>query len=326
MKIQNHCISMSASHKEVQAKQIGFSAELDTQSRLRIDDQEGTTRKESATDTFHQLRYKMLQQLIEFLHGLYGRPAPTPTFEPMQFKPMDTITVTEQRFSFTEQYSEFESIDVAMQGKVQTDSQCIDIDIALSMSRTFVAEHKIDITAQFYDPLVINLDGELPALSEKKFAFDIDNDGECDQISCLDEGSAFLALDANENGCIDDGNELFGTITGNGFKELARHDSDENGWIDANDPVLDKLRVWHKTPEGSELVGLGEAGVGAIYLGYADSPFTYKTDEQESLGRLRSTGFFLQENGQAGTVAQIDFAREQKPAKPSALQSALASV
>lgn len=56
-------------------------------------------------------------------------------------------------------------------------------------------------------------------------------------------GSGFLALDRNQNGVVDDGSELFGTQSGDGFAHLALYDQDSNGWIDANDPVFDKLRI-----------------------------------------------------------------------------------
>ena len=48
----------------------------------------------------------------------------------------------------------------------------------------------------------------------------------------LGSGSGFLALDKNGNGKIDDGSELFGTKSGDGFADLAEYDSDGNGWID----------------------------------------------------------------------------------------------
>ena len=81
------------------------------------------------------------------------------------------------------------------------------------------------------DPLIINLESDMPSLSNRTFRFDIDNDGTCDQISRPTEGNAFLALDRNENGTIDSGAELFGTRLGNGFAELSLSDTDNNLWI-----------------------------------------------------------------------------------------------
>ena len=67
---------------------------------------------------------------------------------------------------------------------------------------------------------------------------------------------------------INDGNELFGTKSGDGFKDLAKYDKDRNGWIDEADDIFDDLRIWTKDEQGNDkLLTLKEAGVGAIYLG-----------------------------------------------------------
>jgi len=216
-------------------------------------------------------------------------------------------TSSSQRLSLYERYQENESYSYSTSGIIKTASQEINIDIDFSMSRSFIVENRIDMPRTF-DPLVINFDGELPDLSETRFSFDLDNDGEEDQISNLKEGNGFLALDKNEDGKINEGSELFGTILGDGFKELSQYDEDHNNWIDENDAIWDKLRIWNGgESEQRELLAIGEVGVGAIYLNSADADFTYKTDKNETLGELCASGIYLQENGMAGTVSQIDF-------------------
>ncbi|MFQ8776527.1 MAG: hypothetical protein ACLR78_02345 [Roseburia sp.] len=74
------------------------------------------------------------------------------------------------------------------------------------------------------DPLVINLDSNIANVSDQKFYFDIDADGSDDSISMLNSGSGYLALDRNGDGIINDGSELFGTQSGNGFADLAAYD------------------------------------------------------------------------------------------------------
>ena len=159
--------------------------------------------------------------------------------------------------------------------------------------------------------MILSFNGELPNLDTQTFDFDIDMDGKSDQISKLKKGSGFLALDKNNNGIIDDGYELFGTQNGNGFIDLKRYDKDANGWIDENDSIFDSLRIWNKTKDEDTLVAIGEVGIGAIYLGYAEGDFDIK-DESKTLGRIKSNGLFLNEDGTSGLVAQIDFAK-QKP-------------
>ncbi|NOR58712.1 MAG: hypothetical protein GQ474_09345 [Sulfurimonas sp.] len=158
------------------------------------------------------------------------------------------------------------------------------------------------------DPLVISLNGTMPSLSSKTFSFDIDSDGKSDQISQLNSGNGFLALDKNSNGIIDDGGELFGTKSGDGFRDLSKYDEDKNGWIDENDAIFDKLRIWQKSEGKDELVALGEVGIGAIFLGNTSTPFNIKSDSNELLGEIKKSGIVLFENGKAGVISQVDLA------------------
>lgn len=85
----------------------------------------------------------------------------------------------------------------------------------------------------------------------------------------LAKGSGFLALDKNGDGLVNNGSELFGTKSGNGFADLAVYDSDGNSWIDEADAIFSKLKVWTKDVKGNSiLMSLKDADVGAIYLGY----------------------------------------------------------
>ena len=160
------------------------------------------------------------------------------------------------------------------------------------------------------DPLVINLDTNIASLSDQKFEFDIDSDGILDSISSLEGGSGYLALDKNGDGIINDGSELFGTKSGVGFKDLMIYDEDGNGWIDENDEIFSKLLIWSKDENGNdELYHLKEAGVGAICLQKASTDFSLNSlKNNQANGQIRSTGIFLYENGNVGTMQQLDLA------------------
>lgn len=209
---------------------------------------------------------------------------------------------------------EFEEMTYTTNGTVVTeDGRKIDIDVEAVMSRSFVEYTELEIDYSNYkliDPLVINMDGCAASFSNQRFFFDIDMDGKEDNIAMLAKGCGYLALDRNEDGRINDGSELFGAASGDGFAELAVFDLDGNGWIDENDEVFNRLRIWTKDGDGTDrLVALGVAGIGAIYLGNAASEFTYKSAEDNSVqGMVKKTGIFLKENGQAGLVQQLDVA------------------
>ena len=161
--------------------------------------------------------------------------------------------------------------------------------------------------ARQVDPLVLNFSGNAAQLSDQRFAFDLDARGGQEQIASLAPGSGFLVFDRNGDGVANDGSELFGPTSGDGFSELAALDGDGNGWIDEGDAAFGQLRVW--TPDASgkgELATLAAAGVGALSLTHVATPFDLKTDDNQMLGQIRSTGIFLQENGSAGTMQHVD--------------------
>ena len=219
---------------------------------------------------------------------------------------------TWQRVTATSGFtSESESTTFVSQGIVQTqDGRSIDFNIEVSMSRAFMAEFNILETLSYIktDPLMINLNTNIGSVSDQKFYFDLDTDGGKEQISFAGQGSGFLALDLNEDGTINDGSELFGTKSGDGFKDLASYDYDGNGWIDENDNIFSRLKIWTKDAEGNDyLVGLKEADVGAIYLGNADTQFSLKNDENKLNAEIKKTGIYLRESsGAVGTLNHVD--------------------
>src|SRR5690606_7458878 len=152
-----------------------------------------------------------------------------------------------------------------------------------------------------------NFGGNAAELTDQKFDFDIDADGEADRVSFVGSASGFLVLARNRNGAIDDGTELSGARTGNGFAELAAFDSDGNGWIDENDAIFAELRIWTKDSSGADQLGtLAEHNIGALYLGQAATPFDLKDAQYNQHGQILSTGVYLSEDGRAGTMQQLD--------------------
>jgi hypothetical protein len=209
-----------------------------------------------------------------------------------------------------ESYQECEQLSFNASGVLKTvDGREINFGVQLTMSHEFAASNNLLIRAgdALLDPLVINYDGPAAQLTDTKYYFDLDTDGKKDQISFLKEGSGFLALDLNNDGIINNGKELFGPATGNGFVELAAYDQDQNNWIDENDPIFAKLRIWTKDAEGKDnLFALGQKGIGAIFLGNISAQFRLKDDRNQTLGEAKTAGVFVKENGSAGIIQQID--------------------
>ena len=106
---------------------------------------------------------------------------------------------------------------------------------------------------------------------------------------------------------INDGSELFGPSSGNGFKDLSEYDEDGDGWIDEDDHIFDKLRVWVRDEEGRDkLISFKDAGIGAVNLAHIPTEFSMKDGYNRTDAVVRSSGMFLYEDGGAGTLQQID--------------------
>lgn len=212
----------------------------------------------------------------------------------------------------TESIREHERTDFASTGKVQTaDGRTLDFKLELGMCRDYSCERKTVTVekAVLRDPLVINFDGKAAELSGKCFAFDLDCDGTSESIAALASGSAYLAFDANDDGRINDGSELFGTKSGNGFADLARFDLDGNRWIDENDDVFARLRIWAPDGEGQDALStLAQRSVGALYLDSVETPFSLTDSENRLLAQVRASGVYLREDGGVGTLQQVDLA------------------
>ena len=224
--------------------------------------------------------------------------------------PLESTLFRRQELFYEQETTAFQTT-----GSVVTaDGRTLDFNLEFQMSREFASYYEESVSlenARFLDPLVINLDTNVASVSDQKFFFDLDADGKEESISGLHPGSGYLALDINGNGIIDDGKELFGTASGDGFLDLAKYDDDGNGWIDEKDAIFEKLLIWATDENGnSELYHLKEKDVGALYLGRVSTEHSLNDPlTNRANGVIRSSGLFLYENGTAGTLQQLDLAQ-----------------
>lgn len=211
----------------------------------------------------------------------------------------------------TTSHYEYQETQFSVSGSIMTaDGQEIEFSLSLKMTREIYQEDSLTLltgNGPATDPLVLNFEGKAAELSNMTFAFDLDVDGSKEQVPFFRSGRGFLVFDRNQDGIINDGRELFGPSTGDGFKELAQFDDDGNLWIDENDPIFHRLAVWTKDESGTDkLESLEEKGVGAISLTNIETPFDLKDAANELQGQVRTTGIYLGESGSVNTIQQID--------------------
>ncbi|MCF0130472.1 MAG: hypothetical protein HUJ71_02030 [Pseudobutyrivibrio sp.] len=217
-----------------------------------------------------------------------------------------TRAIAQSSFVSESEVTTFSSTGVAK----TADGRQISFNIDVEMSRSFESYmESVTMESIFKDPLTINVDSNVASISDMKFRFDIDADGKEEYISMANNNSRFLALDKNGDGIVNDGSELFGARTGDGFKELAEYDEDKNGWIDEADSIFNKLFLWTKDEDGNDIkTYLKDADVGAIYLGNVNTDFSIKNAINQTNGQICSTGIYLKESGGVGTVQHVDLA------------------
>lgn len=297
---------------EAQASAGTFEQELNKLLAARLDQSAPIQTKPccSAAGRIHDMVETMLAMLFGSQGGV-GPAAPLiPAADPGKANPAQEGAMADAprprwQITRTEQISETESCQFAASGKVcLADGSERQFDVGFKLERSEQVTRTISRT--LLDPLVVDCSAPRAELADASVEFDLNYDGSLERMRTPGADSAFLFIDRNHNGRADDGSELFGPESGNGFAELARLDGDHNGWIDSADPAFADLRLW-QGGEGQDqrVQRLDEAGIGALATVATDTPFELK-ETGEKVGQMRSSSVWLGETGGAGVVRQID--------------------
>ena len=171
----------------------------------------------------------------------------------------------------------------------------------------------------FYDPLVLDLDGDgIETIAHNKSNgafFDNDSDGLKVATGWVKSDDGLLVFDRNGDGVINDGTEVFGDNTQlengekalHGFEALADLDSNKDGKIDKNDKLFDHLKIWRDlnhdgiSQEG-ELFNLKDLEIKSLNLAYQD---TNQTLNGNNL--LTQIGSYEKEDGSIHKMGDVNF-------------------
>ncbi|WP_115237139.1 calcium-binding protein [Moraxella equi] len=174
-------------------------------------------------------------------------------------------------------------------------------------------------TKQYYDPIILDLDGNGVG-TVSKFGyhgamFDHDGDGIATATGWVDKSDGLLVRDVSGDGKINDGSELFGDNTRlangdlatSGMEALADLDDNGDGVIDANDKAFGELKVWQdKNGDGvstdDELISLEELGIERIDLNNKET-----VNKEVDGGIIKEQATFVKADGSVGTLADVNF-------------------
>jgi hypothetical protein len=170
------------------------------------------------------------------------------------------------------------------------------------------SEEQCECVPLYQSPILIDVLGDGFALTDAANGVDFNFSGHQLLHSAWTapySDEAFLILDRNSNGTVDNGGELFGDFTPqpqpptgiirNGFNALGEYDKpaeggNNDGRIDSTDSIFSSLSLWQDTnhngiSERSELHTLPERGLASIDLKYKESK---RTDEYGNQFRYRA--------------------------------------
>lgn len=304
--------NFNLSHRDAIGKGLSFSEMIKSRGTQE--------RKEEAEKTLSEIRQKSILYLLDILFAYRSKERNWRTSLGQMSGLGSNVNLVSLGDYYEQETYYLEQQEAAFQttGTVMTeDGRSISFDMNVYMSSRFEAYYQEQYGTQsleplqsaLCDPLVINLSGDIAEVKDQTFFFDLDADGTVENIHKLNAGSGYLALDQNKDGIINDGSELFGTKSGDGFADLAKYDEDHNGWIDENDSIFEQLKIWVQDGDGNgSLYSLKEQNVGAICLNNAPTYINQYDKNGAVSAVIRSTGMFLFENGRAGTMQHLDMA------------------
>jgi len=176
---------------------------------------------------------------------------------------------------------------------------------------------KCEWKLKWKSPIVFDLHGmgqpETLSVFESDVKFDVAGDGVPVPTGWITPQYGFLALDLNNNGIIDGGEELFGEGTrlpngkraNHGYEALAQFDVLRKGFLDKNSPIFSKLKMWvDKNSDGistaDEISSLSRYGITKISVNYSEIPRKNWKDRAGNLVKFESKFFGPSHCGEKG--------------------------
>jgi hypothetical protein len=171
-------------------------------------------------------------------------------------------------------------------------------------------------------PLALTFDNAPIQFTRPNGFFDVVGDGKIHQTDWISAETPWLVFDRNGNGVVDNGSELFGSMTvlangkraEHGFAALSDLDDDHDGRITSADASFGKLMLWRDFDQNRqssliELTPLAVAGVTALNLAYVVKP---RCEAKSCEVERAPFEFTANSKVQHGTVVDVHFATDDQ--------------
>jgi len=152
-----------------------------------------------------------------------------------------------------------QQLNYQVQGKLNINEQELSLNYNFALSSERTSYSKVEMSAvALKDPLIVQFGAQGLGEIKGQKNFKINQDNKIDQLPIFSGDVGYLVYDQNNNQQADNGSELFGPKTGQGFAELALLDSNKNGFIDADDEQFDQLYLWQPSDDNNQAEQWGE--------------------------------------------------------------------
>ncbi len=212
--------------------------------------------------------------------------------------------------SVEEWHSHKQQLSYQVQGQLIINEQELLLNYQMSLESTQSSYHKMEVTAAaLKDPLIVQFGEQGLGEISSAIEFHINRDNTLDSLPIFSGDVGYLVYDKNSNQQADDGSELFGPRTGQGFNELAELDTNKNGFIDHEDERFEQLFIWQPSKEiiqAEQWLSLQQAKIQAISLSSTTTPYNFYDQQGQIQAQLRQSSFAINNDGLGRGVHQVD--------------------
>ena len=207
-----------------------------------------------------------------------------------------------ERLATTEWELGYQAVQASFSGQLQMqDGSSVSFAFEFSMQ---VSWARYSYTEQpLQDPLIVSLDNKPAQLTDSRTEFDLLSNGSSVQLPQLAAQQFYLAYDRNNDKQVNNGTELFGPQSGQGFAELAEFDDNGNGFIDPSDDIWQYLYLWRPN---QQLLSMDDAKLGAFSVSSAATPMPLLDKQQHKTGEIQRSGLAFTNDAKPVLVQQID--------------------